>query len=75
LDLFRSVMFLNNSAYIVSVVYFIFLNDMINVSEERYDRDRQYYLACTSIFLFMSRAIELHSRAFASDRYDYEHDS
>jgi Plant mobile domain len=37
LDLFGSVMFLNNSAYLVPAAYLTFLDDLLNVPEEGYN--------------------------------------
>jgi Plant mobile domain len=45
LDLFGSVMFPNNSAYSVLVVYLSFLNDILNVPEDCYDWG-QLVLSC-----------------------------
>jgi hypothetical protein len=40
LDLFGSVMFPNKSVDLVSAMYLTFLDDMLNVSEDDYDRGR-----------------------------------
>jgi Plant mobile domain len=45
LDLFESVMFLNNSADSVPTVYLIFFDDMLNIPEDGYDWG-QVILSC-----------------------------
>jgi hypothetical protein len=53
MDLFGSVMFLNNSPGSVSVVYLTFRDDMLNVLEDGYDWG-QTILSCLYFNLFRS---------------------
>jgi hypothetical protein len=59
-------MFLNNSVDSVPTVYLIFVDDMLNVSEDGYDWGKQYSLACTSTSLgrVSSRPIALPDHFF-----------
>jgi hypothetical protein len=56
-------MFLNNSADSVPTMYLIFLDDMLNISEDDYDWG-QIVLSC--LYFNLSRVGRLHSWSFAS---------
>jgi hypothetical protein len=64
LDLFESVMFLNNSAFSVPVVYLSFLDDMLNVPEDDYDWRKTIY---SCLYFNLSRSCIKPVLYFASD--------